>query len=80
MTFVLTQSQGDIKYPFDLDADQMGGVFSKNDKVWYYKCEFDDERDLTYNEVRMKKDSDGKVLSGYVNLQKGKVWEERVAW
>ena len=29
--------------------------------------------------MRTKKDSDGKVTSGYVNLRKGKMWEERVA-
>ena len=33
---------------------------------------------MTYNEVHRKKDSDGKVTSGYVNLRKGKMWEERV--
>ena len=29
--------------------------------------------------MRTKKDSDGKVTPGYVNLRKGKMWEERVA-
>ena len=29
MTFVLNQSQVDIKHPFDLDADQIGGAFTK---------------------------------------------------
>ena len=28
MTFVLNQSQIDIKYPFYLDADQTGGAFT----------------------------------------------------
>ena len=28
MTFVLNQSQIDIKYPFDLDAHQTGGAFT----------------------------------------------------
>ena len=79
ITFVLSQSQVDTKHPFDLDADQIGGAFIKNDKVRFYECEFDDEGDLTYNEVHIKKDSDGKVTSGYVNLRKGKMWEERVA-
>ena len=51
----------------------------KRDKVRYKESEFDDEGDLTYNEVHIKKDSDGKVTSGYVNLRKGKMWEERVA-
>ena len=27
--FVLNQSQVDIKHPFDLDADQIGGAFTK---------------------------------------------------
>ena len=79
MTFKLNKSQVDIKHPFDLDADQIGGAFIKNDKVRFYECEFDDEGDLTYNEVHIKKDSDGKVISGYVNLRKGKMWEERAA-
>ena len=79
MAFVLNQSQVDIKHPFDLDADQIGGAFIKNGKVRFYECEFNDEGDLTYNEVHIKKDSDGKVTSGYVNLRKGKMWEERVA-
>ena len=48
MTFVLNQSQVDIKHLFDVDADQNGGAFTKNDKVQYYECEFDDEGDLTY--------------------------------
>ena len=79
MTFVLNQSQVDIKHPFDLHADQIGGAFIKNDKVRFYEREFVDKGDLTYNEVHIKKDSDGKVISGYVNLRKGKMWEERVA-
>ena len=29
MTFVLNQSQVDIKHPFDLDADQIGGAFTE---------------------------------------------------
>ena len=33
---------------------------------------------MTYSEVHIKKNSDGKVTSGYVNLQRGKMWEERV--
>ena len=56
MTFVLNQSQVDLKHPFDLDADQIRGAFIKNDKVRFYECEFDDEGDLTYNEVHVKKD------------------------
>ena len=78
VTFVLNQSRVDIKHPFDLDADQIVVVLTKSDKVRYYECEFDDEEDLTCNEVHIKKDSDRKVTSGYVNLRKGKMWEERV--
>ena len=37
MTFVLNQSQVDIKHPFDLDVDQIGGAFIKNDKVRFYE-------------------------------------------
>ena len=33
---------------------------------------------MTYNEVHIKKGSDGKVISGYVNLRKGKIWEENL--
>ena len=36
---VLNQSQIDIKHSFDLDADQIGDVFIKSDKVLYYECE-----------------------------------------
>ena len=36
-------------------------LLPKNNKVRYYECEFDDEGDLTYNEVQVKKDSDVKV-------------------
>ena len=32
MTFVLNQSQVDIKRPFDLDADQIGVFLPKNNK------------------------------------------------
>ena len=78
MTFVLNQSQVDIKHPFDLDAGQIGDAFIKNDKVRFYECERDGEQHLTYNEVHIKKDSDGKVASGYVNFRKEKMWEERV--
>ena len=35
MSFVLNQSQVDIKHPSDLDADQIEGAFTKNDKVRY---------------------------------------------
>ena len=61
MIFILNQSQVDIKHPLDLDADQIGGAFTNNVKVGFYECEFDDEGDLTYNEVQVKKDSDVKV-------------------
>ena len=32
MTFVLNQSQVDIKHPFNLDAGQIGGAFTKTYK------------------------------------------------
>ena len=47
VTFVLNQSRVDIKHPFDLDADQIVVTLTKSDKVRYYECEFDDEKDLT---------------------------------
>ena len=34
---------------------------------------------MTYNEVHIKKDSDGQVTSRYANLRKEKMWEERGA-
>ena len=79
MTFVSNQSHVDTKHPLDLDADQIGGAVIKNNKVRYYECECDDEGDLTYNVVHIKKDSDEKVTSGHVNSRKWKMWEERVA-
>ena len=75
MTFVLNQSQIDIENLFDLDADRIGGAFTKNEKVRFYECEFDDKGNSTYIEVHIKKDSDGNVTSGYVNSRKGKMWE-----
>ena len=68
ITLVLDQRHVYLKHPVDLDADQTGGAFIKNDKVGYYECEFDDAGDLTYRKVHLKKDRDGKVTSGYVNL------------
>ena len=56
MTFVLNQSQVDLKHPFDLDVDQIRGAFIKNDKVRFYECEVDAEGDLTYNKVHIRKD------------------------
>ena len=79
MTFVSNQSHVDTKHPLNLDADQIGGALIKKKKVRYYECECDDEGDLTYNVVHIKKDSDEKVTSGHVNLRKWKMWEERVA-
>ena len=52
---------------------QTGDALIKNDEVRYYESEFDDEGDLTYHEVHIKKDSGGKVTSGYVNLLKRKM-------
>ena len=34
---------------------------------------------LTYNELDVKENSYGEITSGYVNLRKEKMWEERVA-
>ena len=71
MTFALNQSQVDTKHPFDLDANLIGGAFTKNDKVRNYECEFDDG-DLAYIEVHIKNNCGEKVTSGYVNLRKGR--------
>ena len=77
MTFVLNQSQTDIKHPFDLEADQIWGAFINK------TTKFDTMNvNLMMKEIwerKWEKDSNGKVAFGYVTLRKGKIWEERVA-
>ena len=77
MTFVLNQSQTDIKHPFDLEADQIWGAFINK------TTKFDTMNvNLMMKEIwerKWEKDSNGKVAFGCVTLRKGKIWEERVA-
>ena len=64
---------------------KLGVLLPKNNKVRYYECEFDDEGDLTYNEVQVKKDSDVKVDINVnpriwiCEFTKREMWEVRVA-
>ena len=55
MIFALHQQQSNIRHPFDIDADQIDGLFIKNDKSRFYDCDFGDEGILSYWEVYVKK-------------------------
>ena len=64
---------------------KLGVLLPKNKKVRYYECEFDDEGDLTYSEVQVKKGIDVKVDINVnpriwiCEFTKREMWEVRVA-
>ena len=79
MIFVLHQQPANIRHPFDIDAHPFEGLFIKNDKSRFYDCDFGAEGMLFYWEGYVKKHHVEKAVSDFVNVKKGKKWDERVS-
>lgn len=77
--FIIHQEKCNIKHPFDLQADNIGGAFLKKDQVRFYEAEKDVNSEIKLSsEVHVEK-MDGKVIGGQINSLFNGSWESRDA-
>ena len=80
-TFVVHQKNIQLKHPYDLDADDTPGAFTKKDSVRFYEVKINKEdRTLALSsEVHVTRDDEGRVLSGSYNKRVQTTWKARPA-
>ena len=70
-TFVLNQTEAGLCHPFDLEADDIPGVYVKKEQTRFYEVdEGNDELDVS-SYIHVTKNADGKVVSGVTNERMG---------
>ena len=64
-TFVLDQNEAKIRHPYDLDADDIPGIFEKHDQVRFYEAGWNKKNELhVSSQVHPIKGNDGQVIDG----------------
>lgn len=70
-TFVLNQKEAGLSHPYDLEADDIAGVYVKKEQTRFYEVdEGNDELDVS-SYIHVTKNADGKVISGITNERVG---------
>ena len=79
VTFVIKQDKIKLRHPYDLEADDIGGAYIKNDQVRFYQVKNKDgELDIS-TEVRVTKNTKGDVTGGTYNRRKDSGWQPKIA-
>ena len=64
-TFVLDQNEAKIRHPYDLDSDDIPGIFEKHDQVRFYEAGWNKKNELhVSSQVHPIKGNDGQVIDG----------------
>ena len=76
--FIIHEDHCNVKYPFDLQADNIGGTFTRNDQVRSHEAVSNDIQKISLSlEVHVEK-KNGKGISGKINSKvSGKMGAER---
>lgn len=78
-SFVISQEKCQIKHPFDVQTDNIGGVFKRSDLVRFYECHLNSDGTCKVSsEVHVKKEN-GKVVKGEINTKLHGKWQKRDA-
>ena len=76
-TFIIHQDHCNVKHPFDLQADNIGGKLTRKDRVHFYEAVRNDGEEISLSlEVDAEKEN-GKVIGGKINSKVGGKWEQR---
>ena len=74
-TFIIHQDHCNVKHPFDLQADNIGGTLTRKDRVHFYETVRNEEISLSL-EVDAEKENE-KLIGGKINSKVGGKWEQR---
>ena len=78
-TFIIHQGVCNVKHPFDLQADNIGGIFRRKDQVCLYETVRNDGKETSLSsEVHVEKEN-GKVIGDKINSKMCGKWEQREA-
>ena len=78
-TFVINQGGIGLKHPFDLDADDIAGAFTKKDSVRFYEICGDEDNLIISSEVHVTRDRNGCIIAGTFNKRTSKGWKPKTA-
>ena len=79
-TFVVYQDLINLKYPYDVEADDTPGSFIKRDQVRFYQATISDDRELCLStEVHVKKNNKGSIIGGMYNRRENGKWKSTAA-
>ena len=78
-TFIIHHDQCNLKHPFDLQADNIGGTFTRKDHVRLYEAVRNDSEEISLSlEVHVEKEN-GKVIGGTISSKVSGKWEQSEA-
>ena len=77
--FIIHQDHCNVKHPFNLQANNIGGTFTRKDQVRFYEAVRNDiEKISLFLEVHVEK-VNGKGICGKINSKVSGRWEQREA-
>ena len=75
---MVKQTVINLKHPFDLDADDIAGAFSKKDSVRFYEVDGEIDNFTMSSEVHVIHDDRGDVVSSSFNERTSKGWKPKI--
>ena len=79
-TLIIDQTVSAVTHRNDLDAENIGEAFRKNDKVRFHEIKKqDDGTPSISSKVHPTRDVNEKVTGGIINKRTGKTWEKLTA-
>lgn len=79
VTFVVNQGSIGLKHPYDLDADDIAGAFTKKDSVRFYEIDGNEDELVISSEVHVTRDRNGRIIAGTYNERTSKGWKPKTA-
>ena len=78
-TFIIHQDYCNIKHPFHLQVDNIGGTFTRKGQVRFNEAVRSDSKEISLSsEVHLEKEN-GKVIGGKINSNVSRKWEQKEA-
>ena len=75
--FIIHQDHCNVKHPFNLQANNIGGTFTRKDQVRFYEAVRNDSEKISlWLEVDVEK-VNGKVICGKISSKVSGKWEQR---
>ena len=71
-TLLCDQREVKLRHPYDMDADDTPGAFTRNDNVRFYQIKRENGKLRKSSEVHVVKDKEGRVIDGSYNVRTGR--------